>query len=139
MVLEVRSHTHGCQVPSVAVSYNSRLRLFRQRLSSLHVLHDHDLAQDKVVILSLLFHRFLVVVCHVVVVVGLSILKFVVHSVRLFLFLETSLVLLINHKHLVTFLVFVKVLLDSGLRAISMVLRRLSSMGLLLLLHHLSL
>ena len=107
VVLEVRSHTHWGQVPSVAVSHNSWLRFLRHWLSSLHVLHDHDLAEDKVIILSLLFHSFLVEVRHVVVVVGLSILKFVVDSVRLFLFLETSLVVLIYHKHLVTFLVFV--------------------------------
>jgi len=139
VVLEVRSHTHRGQVPSVAVSHHSSLRHLQHRLSRLHVLHYHDLAEDKVIILSLLFHCFLVEVRHVVVIVGLSILKFVVDSVRLFLFLETSLVVLIYHKHLVTFLVFVKVLLDSRLWTISMVLWRLSSIGLLLLLHHLSL
>ena len=115
VVLEVRSHTHRGQVSSVAVSHHSCLRLLRHRLSSLHVLHYHDLPEDKVVILSFLFQCFFVEVRHVVVVVGLSILKLVVHSVWLFLLLETSLVVLIYHKHLVTFLVFVEVLLYSWL------------------------
>jgi hypothetical protein len=115
VVLEVRSHSHRSQVPSVAVSHYSWLRLLRNLLSSLHVLHDHDLPENKVVILSFLFHGFLVVVWHVVVVVGLSILEFVVDSVRLFLSLETSLFMWLCHKHLVTFLVFVKVILDSWL------------------------